>query len=61
MNSFPCKCGHKASRHSDVRCYDVEDLIVTEKFVDPSCFCLEYRPDNLKYLEQIALDKITII
>jgi hypothetical protein len=59
-NNFPCKCGHSFVQHA------IDGEWIGKKFC-LKCFswlngqkvptCDEYTPDNLRYLEQKALDK----
>lgn len=61
MNDFPCKCGHLKDSHAHVMFSEK-----MKQFKNPSdecyfnmsgegllCACLNYAPDNLKYLEQL--------
>jgi len=62
MNSnFPCVCGHELDRHSkDIKpdmCFDCmkdESINVWDRIKQGQH---EFKLDNLKYLEQKALDK----
>ena len=63
-NKFPCKCGHKRSDHNMTTAYingenfckmcNLAEMFPSNRF--SNCFH-KYTPDNLKYLEQKALDK----
>jgi hypothetical protein len=53
-NKFPCICGHLKSQHNwFVFNYEYDNAC-------DYCYerCLEYKPDNLKYLEQIYSNKV---
>ena len=47
---FPCKCGHKKIEHLDDGIFS--DCLWTSK--EKECYCIKYRSDNLKYLEELS-------
>lgn len=49
--SFPCQCGHFWIDHDPMR----KILIYNERC--RSCFCIEYKRDNLMYLEYKLKEK----
>lgn len=54
MNNVPCTCGHSRKVHKLVT-YAAEGHLIcmckgNSTLVD-DCRCYEYKPDNLKYLE----------
>jgi hypothetical protein len=61
---FPCECGHSKRMHGwagptigDEWC-NGKPKISKNKYVSYSmCDCDQYRPDNLKYLEQMSKKK----
>jgi hypothetical protein len=64
MIDIPCKCGHEYSKHCaerfphfynkliDNECYGESD-----REPDLLCACLNYIPDNLAYIEQVAKER----
>jgi len=59
-NKYPCTCGHLINQHANNKewtgskfCLKCFSWINGEKIA----VCNEYVPDNLRYLEQKALDK----
>lgn len=49
LNNYPCTCGHSFEMHSG-------SCFATYLVMEEWCACLEFKLDNLKYLEQ-AYDK----
>jgi hypothetical protein len=51
MNEIPCVCGHSLAVHDNdpgiAGCTDKKDYLI--------CWCLVYRKDNLRYLEQESM------
>lgn len=50
MDDFPCVCSHKKTEHKQVLS-GLVCLVLDSDKVNFADKCLEYRPDNLKYLE----------
>lgn len=56
--NIPCRCGHikkdhKSSIDNFELCWNGWPDGSDESFNLERCFCWQYKPDNLKYLEQI--------
>jgi hypothetical protein len=63
-DNFPCKCGHYFVEHERGKWPEFREdkdmqngCFVTVDLLGAYCPCMEYKPDNLKYLEKIYESK----